>query len=128
MFGFSKYFWFCSLVFCANQLVEKIGLGIAILSSYLDDLLCPGIVLGLALFVQQQFTYRNPNFVLPLSSHIIFWIWYSFLFENLLPKIDDRHFSDPWDTLMYAIGTVLFYFLGNVKTKNLFFFRRNKPD
>ncbi len=126
MFGFSKYFWICSLVFSSNQFLEKMGRGLNITSSYLDDLVCPGIVLGIALFVQQQFTYRNKNFQLPISSFILFVVWYSVLFEYLLPKYDSRHFSDPWDILMYSLGSVLFYFFGNKNSGSLYFFKNNE--
>lgn len=123
MLGFSRYFWLCSILFTLNQLIEKLNFGWSLTSSYLDDLVCPGIVLGIALFIQQQFTFRNRKFQLPISSFILFVIWYSVLFEYLLPKFDSRHYSDPWDILMYSLGSIAFYFLGNKNSEKLFFFK-----
>ncbi len=119
MLGFSYYFWLCSVVFIINQLVEKLGLFIPFVHSYLDDIVCPGIVLGFALFVQQHFTYRVANYRLPLSHILFFVVWYSFLFELLFPLWDNRHHADALDILAYGGGAFWFYYFGNKEVKHL---------
>ena len=113
MLGFSFFFWLCSSLFVINQLIEKAGYIIPFVHSYLDDILCPGIVLGFALTIQQQLTYRTTTYRFSLWNVIFFVAWYSILFEVLLPIWDQRHFSDPWDVLAYTSGAFLFLKFGN---------------
>ena len=116
---FSAYFWFCSILFTINQVVERFGYPIPWVHAYLDDLLCPGIVLGFALFFQQQFTFRNPAYRFSAGHALFFVTWYSLLFEVLFPIWDQRHFSDPWDVVAYGVGTFFFMRWGNLKGKAL---------
>lgn len=120
MFGFSSYFWLTTLLFTLNQVLEKYGVVIPYVHSYLDDVLCPGIVLGFALFVQQQLTYRNADYILSKGDIIFFVVWYSLLFEVIFPWFDQRHHSDLVDVLAYSIGALLFYKLGSKGTLRLF--------
>lgn len=87
--------------------------------SYLDDVMCPGIVLGFALFIQQQFTFRHANYQFGWGQTGFFVLWYSLLFEVLFPLWDSRHYSDPWDVLAYSLGAVLFMRYGNRGTLRL---------
>ena len=119
--GFSKYFWLTSVLFAINQCLEALDYHLPIVHAYLDDVLCPGIVLGFALFVQQQFTFRNPQHLLTRGNILFFVFWYSFLFELLFPILDDRHHADPLDILAYAIGSYLFYKFGNKEASRILF-------
>jgi len=116
---FPPLFWISLILFTVNQFLERAGVKIYFMYSYLDDLLCPSIVLGFTLFFQQQFTYRNNRYKFSTASLIFFWLWYSFLFEYFFPIVDKRHYSDPWDVLMYAIGVLVFYKFGNCKSPGL---------
>ncbi|MGB0175825.1 MAG: hypothetical protein ACPF9D_01580 [Owenweeksia sp.] len=119
MLGLSRYFWISSVLFVFNQLAEKQGYYIPFVHSYLDDLLCPGIVLGFVLFIQQQFTYRSRYYRLPKLQIVFFVAWYSLLFEFLFPLCDTRHYADPWDILAYGAGAFLFYIFGNREVAHL---------
>ena len=122
MLGFSNYFWITSILFTINQFLERQKVVIAFLHSYLDDFLCPGIVLGLALFIQQQFTFRNLQYRFSKGNMVFFVIWYSVLFELLFPYLDARHHADFWDIAAYTVGTIAFAFLGNKSVHRLYFF------
>jgi hypothetical protein len=126
MLGLSRFFWFCLILFTVNQFIERAGIFIPIVHSYLDDLLCAGIVLGTALFVQQQLTFKHPEYTLPIKNLVFFVVWYSFLFEVLFPSMDKRHHADPWDILAYVIGTWLFATFGNKPVKELLLFKNLK--
>lgn len=115
---FSIYFWFCLLVFTVNQFVERSGLYIPYIHSYLDDLLCPGIVLGFTLWFQQRFTFKNASYQFNIKHLVVFVIWYSLLFEVWFPLRNTRHHADAWDVVAYAIGTLFFAFLGNRKMRS----------
>jgi hypothetical protein len=86
-----------------------------LLHSYLDDLLCPAIVLGPALALGRTVIPGDPEWRLPRAWGLWFVLWYSMLFEALLPLFDARHYADPWDILAYGLGTVLFYLWANRK-------------
>lgn len=116
---FSTYFWFCFLFFCVNQLVEKLGIVIPFVHSYLDDLLSGGIVLGFTLAVQQQLTYRKAAYTFTKWHSVVFVVWYSLLFELWFPLSDSRHYADAWDIVAYATGGFCFHYLGNRQVKNL---------
>jgi hypothetical protein len=109
---FSPYFWFSFLLFSANQVLERFH-KIPLLYSYLDDLLAPGIVLGVALFFFQKVFPADPSFVLDGKLLIVFVLLYSLLFEVIFPYTDARHTSDYWDILAYSMGTIIFRFWGN---------------
>lgn len=120
----SPIFLLSSFLFVLNQLVERLGIHIPWVHAYLDDILCPSIVLGLTLFIQQQLTFRRASYVFSVRLLVGFVIWYSILFEVIFPMKDPRHFSDPWDIAAYAAGTLLFYKFGNRPAEGLIFFRR----
>lgn len=113
MYYFSKYFWITLIIFTCNQLLEEAGIFIPWIHSYLDDLLAAGIVLGFTLTFQQQLTFRNKNYIFSAGHAIFFVIWYSLLFEVVLPHYDARHHADILDVAAYTAGSFLFMALGN---------------
>lgn len=117
----SKYFWCCLLLFVANQCVERLGIHIPYVHAYLDDLLTAGIVLGFTLLIQQQVTYRNPNYVFNKAHSIVFVCWYALLFEVIFPSYDSRHYADWLDVFAYGIGAIGFHYLGNNPAPGLLF-------
>ena len=110
---FSSLFWYSLVLFLVNQFIELQGVFIPFIHSYLDDFLCPPIVLGFTLFVQQQLTYRNPNYRLGAMMILFFAIWYSFIFEVLLPLASTKYHSDFFDVLAYLLGSFIFFKFGN---------------
>lgn len=111
-FRFSRLFWISSILFSLHQIVEK-WWSIPWVHAYLDDILAPCIVLGLALAFFQNVFPADPDFRIPKYWILIFIIWYALLFEWYFPSIDSRHFSDPYDILAYTVGGILFAWLGN---------------
>lgn len=114
---FSKYFWICLGLFTLNQLVEKAGIHLPFIHSYLDDLLAPGIVLGFALAFQQQLTFRNSSYRFGWGHALVFVVWYSLLFEVVFPSYDPRHHADIWDVVAYSVGTLVFMKWGNQQSR-----------
>ena len=126
MFGyFSKYFWICSILFLVNQVVEGAGVIIPYVHAYLDDLLCPGIVMGIALFVQQQLSFRNLLYTFSYKHLIFFVLWYSLLFEVVFPAFDTRHFADLVDVVAYTAGSFGFYRWGNNPAFRFIYLKRS---
>jgi hypothetical protein len=102
------FFLLCCGLFVANQVAERTGRGLPLLSAYLDDLLCLPMVLTLTLLLMQRlvlrdFTYRLPDPYLALAVGM-----FAVFFECLLPLLSPRYVRDPWDVLAYAVGALLF--------------------
>lgn len=111
----SRLFIFSTVLFCANQLLERF-VTVPYLHAYLDDLLCPAIVLGAALRFL-QWLLADGDYRFSWGQIVFFWVWYSLLFEFIFPLNDARHFSDPLDLVAYAVGCLLFWKWGNVRHK-----------
>ncbi len=114
----SPFFWLCLLLFVLNQIMERMGYLFSWLPSYLDDVLAGPIVLGFALFIQQQFTFRNRHYRFSAWHVLVYVIWYSVIFELILPIGNARHTRDWWDMLAYLAGGILFYLFGNHAAKS----------
>jgi hypothetical protein len=108
---FSLFFWFCLIVFTANQYLEHFYT-VPYLHAYLDDILCAPIVLGAALGFFQKLL-DSPEYTLPLGYVIFFGFWYALYFEFIYPSYDLRHHQDFYDLLAYALSCYLFFKFGN---------------
>ena len=118
---FSKIFWISLFTFVLNQIIETNAIFIPYVHSYLDDVLCSPIVLGFALYVQQQFTYRNNRYVLSRGMILLFVLWYSLIFEVLLPMTSSSFHADLFDVFAYSLGAYIFYKRGNKPVSKLLF-------
>jgi hypothetical protein len=110
-----------SALFIANQLIERMGIVIPIVHSYLDDLLCLPLTLTIALFIQQKIT-GSPTYLLSKNKIIFVWLFYSLYFEAWLPKVYSRYTADFLDVLVYGAGAFIFYIYLNkplVKNKGI---------
>lgn len=122
---FSKIFWISLFIFVLNQIIEAEEIFILYVHSYLDDVLCSPIVLGFALFVQQQFTYRNLQYVLTGPMIVLFVAWYALIFEVFLPHSSPGFHADWADVLAYSVGAYLFWKFGN-KPASKFLVAKNR--
>lgn len=127
MYRLSRLFWISATLFLVHQIVEKFW-SIPYVHAYLDDVLAPPIVLGLALAFFQNIFPADPDFRISWYWVLGFVAWYSFLFEWYFPKMDSRHYSDPLDILAYSAGALLFFYLGNkpLATKGVYSERGEK--
>ncbi|MCH7413055.1 magnesium citrate secondary transporter [Belliella sp. R4-6] len=110
------YFIIPCILFWINQAVERLlGIYIPYVHAYLDDLLAMPVVLGVTL---QVFRWIHPSrnlFYFTKVQLLVGWLYFSFLFEVLLPRWSATYTADIWDVLCYAIGTVIFDRLINRK-------------
>ena len=116
-----------SLIFVVNQLLERSGVFIPFVHSYLDDVLAIPIVLGFTLLFQQQITYRNSQYKFGLA-HIIFMIvLLSVYFEWYLPSRYDHHYADVWDILAYVVGGFFYFRWMNMPSVGLIYMEGRFP-
>lgn len=113
----NPYFVIACLIFWMNQLLEKVfGIFVPWVHEYLDDLLAMPVVLGITLQVFQWIHPKKEKFRFSKIQVAVGWIYFSFLFEFLLPKYSERYTADVWDVFAYGIGAVAFYVLINVNS------------
>lgn len=110
----NPYFLMACLLFWVNQYLEKqLGIFIPWVHTYGDDLLAMPVVLGITLQIFRWIHPLKAQFRFTKTQIVVGWLYFSFLFEFLLPKWSDLYTADPWDVLAYAVGSLLFYRLIN---------------
>lgn len=111
----NPFFVIPCLIFWINQYLEKSkGVSIPIVHAYLDDIMAMPVVLGITL---QVFNWIHPlknRLVFTKKQIIIGWLYFSFMFEYVLPKWSTTHTSDILDVLCYGLGAIFFYKFINV--------------
>jgi len=93
-----------------HQGLMHLGWSSPLLRSYGDDLLTLPIVLSL----MDELAYWSGNRLSPKRRWffvLIGWIWFSALFEGLLPIYFEEMVSDPADILAYGLGGCLYVLL-----------------
>ena len=80
---------------------------------YLNDLLSPTLLLILSMLFL-TLIYRD-LFIFSKAQLLFFFLYLSFVFELLLPYLSSSFTADKYDLVAYAIGTILFHYLINLK-------------
>ena len=112
----NPYFLASCVIFWVNQYLEKVeGIFIPYIHAYLDDLLAMPVVLGLTLQIFRWFHPQKNRFLFTKVQIAIAVLYFSLIFEVILPMRSPLYTRDWWDVLFYAIGAVGFYFLINRK-------------
>jgi hypothetical protein len=96
---------FLILGFMGNQVLERCGIRVPFLYSYLDDLLVVPITLGIYHLLPHP--AKKPS-IHPLLFTLVCVLGYSFHFEVLMPSISNKYTADMWDVVAYCCGA-LFY-------------------
>ncbi|EIM77694.1 hypothetical protein A3SI_05909 [Nitritalea halalkaliphila LW7] len=110
----SPYFWVPALLFWINQYIERVlEIHLPYIHAYGDDLLAMPVVFGLTLQVYRWIHPLREAFIFTPAQLIVGLLYFSLLFEVLLPRFLSTYTADPWDVLCYALGTVYFHYLLN---------------
>ena len=80
---------------------------------YLNDLLAPIIILSLT-SLGLSLIYRV-LYILSKAQMFFFFLYLSFVFELFLPYLSSSYITDKYDILAYAMGTIIFHLLINLK-------------
>jgi hypothetical protein len=109
------------LFFFLDQLLEKCGVFIPYIHSYLDDICCMPVLLSLASASMSiiYFGKQSRNLVYTLSPvQIISALVYCIvLFEFVLPRYSAKYTADFWDIPAYIFGALIFIKFGQGKKK-----------
>ena len=107
------------LLFLVHQIIEKgFNYSIPISDAYLDDLVCMPIILGLGTQIIQWIHPVKNLYFLDKNAIILTVIFYSILFEGILPFLNPIIYTADWiDIALYALGGYMFYNLVSKKVK-----------
>ncbi|MGM0582727.1 MAG: hypothetical protein ACQETL_18765 [Bacteroidota bacterium] len=107
------------LLFLVHQIIEKgFDYSVPILHAYLDDLVCMPIILGLGTQIIQWIHPVKSLYFLDKNAIFITVIFYSILFEAILPSVNSSIYIADWiDVALYALGGFMFYNLVSKKVK-----------
>lgn len=112
----NPYFISACMIFWLNQFLEKkLKIFIPYVHAYLDDLLALPVVLGITLQVFKWIHPLKKDFVFSRTQVFVGWLYFSFLFEFLLPRWSTTYTADVWDVVCYGIGAIIFHKLINNK-------------
>ena len=107
--------WIPLALFLLHQFMQKIlGWNHLWVDSYLDDLLCMPVFLGLVL-VERRWWLRQPAYCFPLFDTLLMILALSLIYEEIFPLISSQFTKDLWDYFYYFAGGIFFYFCINKK-------------
>lgn len=95
------------LLTASHRLLEQAGHSFPYLSSYLDDLACFPVVLTLGLAFLRLLT-GSRNYTLSRLQVVAAVIYFSIMFEGVLPAFSEDYTRDPLDIIAYSAGALLF--------------------
>lgn len=98
----------CCSLFLVNLFLLKFFFLPEFFSSYLNDLLCMPVVLGICLFLIRKFS-KNEQLKISLFSAFSLAAFYSLYFELYLPEVTQRYTADVVDVLLYFTGAFAFW-------------------
>ncbi|WP_425636750.1 magnesium citrate secondary transporter [Algoriphagus yeomjeoni] len=103
-------FIFTSLAFWTNQYLEKsLGIYVPFYHSYGDDLMAMPVVFGICLQLMRWWHPKQGELTFDTKQVIVGLVYFSLVFEVLLPLKSSTYTSDPLDVLCYVIGTLVFH-------------------
>jgi len=95
------------LLAATNQLLERNGIFLPFIHSYLDDLLCFPIVLTVGL-AGYRLLYRDDAYTLGPWQAWTAVVLYAVMFEWVLPSYSPVYTADVFDGVAYVVGTGVF--------------------
>jgi hypothetical protein len=95
------------LLAAINQLLERNGIFLPFIHSYLDDLLCFPIVLTVGL-AGYRLLYSDNSYTLGPWQVWPVVVLYAVMFEWVLPSTSPVYTQDALDVVAYVVGTVVF--------------------
>ena len=117
---FRKMLYF-TMVFIALTIYTMQRLQVSLpflVNNYGNDLLYLPLVLGAIEFLIRRLK-RDSSFKLSLGFVIFLACAYSIYFEYYLPKANARYTADWIDVILYFVGGIAYFFIGNIKKNSV---------
>lgn len=74
-----------------------------LINDHFNDFICMPIVLKICQYAI-RIVKSNQRVQVPLLLQVLLTLLYSIYFEFILPLINERYTSDPWDIIAYFLG------------------------
>lgn len=108
-------FIFASIAFWINLYLEKsLGIFLPFYHSYGDDLIAMPVVFGICLQIMRWIHPRKTELTFSIKQLAIGVIYFSIVFELILPNVSPVYTADLFDVLCYLIGTLVFQKFMNI--------------
>lgn len=110
-------FIFFSIIGISVYIMQKFGIKLPLfVNNHLNDLL----IVPINLFAVQLLwgVLNGTTFFLRLHIVATCVLFYSIVFEYILPQFNSRYTADWWDVLCYLSGGLLFYFYQHFTMRN----------
>jgi hypothetical protein len=106
----------CSFLYVLHTVLRQfVQIENAFLNHYLNDLLCMPLVFGAAIFLQRNLVLRQPDYALNKWQTGLVTVYFSVMFEGVIPLFVSRYTADFFDVICYGLGSWLFWYFGNLK-------------
>ena len=103
-------FWLMTALYLLLYIRKTTGYYSPWVSDYLADLLCLPIVLSFCLFVMKKWRVVSRDFELTKAMIIATIVYFSIVFEWILPSLSNHHHGDVLDIVAYSLGALAYYF------------------
>lgn len=115
---FTKYLVFATSIYALLFILKKSEIYFPFISDYLAELICIPIVLGWTKILMDKMNVQNFHWgIWPI---IIAIIYFSIVFELIMPNYSSNYTQDFLDIIFYSIGGIIFYYaLKNSSTTSL---------
>ncbi|SFB51271.1 magnesium citrate secondary transporter [Algoriphagus aquimarinus] len=105
----NQIFIFASITFWINQYLEKaLGIVVPVYHSYGDDLMAMPVVFGICLQLMRWWHPNGEELTFTTRQVVVGLVYFSLVFEVLLPFKSTTYTADPLDVVCYVIGTLVF--------------------
>jgi hypothetical protein len=118
MLAYLKTYGFSLLMltaFLSHQFVEPFAT-LPLIDSYLDDLCFLPVAFGFIQFIVHHSI--DESYRLNWKQALIGAVITTLATEVLFPYLSNKHVADPYDTIAYTIGALLFMIFGNKQFNN----------
>ena len=116
----NPFFYIPCIVFWINQYLEKVqNIFIPFVHAYLDDLMAIPVVLGISLQVFKWIHPLKDTFIFTKTQVAMGLVYFSFLFEFVLPLWSGDYIADIWDVVCYGVGALIFFNFINVTKEKI---------
>ena len=110
-------FWLLTGLYATLYYFKTSGTYWPIVSDHLADLICLPIVLSICRYALIKWKFAPPTFELTPGMVLAAAIYFSVVFEGLLPMWKTNHHADFIDILAYFLGGIS-YFLFRLRIQN----------
>jgi hypothetical protein len=110
----SPVFLICLVIFLVHQVLQKVlNIHYPLLDHYLDNILAMPVILTFFLAEKRWLFKKGNEYALSTLEIVIATIYIIIVTELIFPLFSDKFKGDWLDVILYAIGSIIFYYTIN---------------